>query len=592
MSGAYLGHGVGLRVPHYGRALQGGLDVDWVEVITENFFGGGGRPWAVLEALRRELPVVFHGVSLGIGSLDGRHEAYLERVKPLAAAFEPAWLSDHLCWSSFGGHFSHDLLPLPYTEEALRRVVENVGRVQEVLGREILLENVSSYVGYNASQMPEWQFLSEVALRSGCFILLDLNNIIVSAHNHGFSPRDYLQGVPAHKVRQYHLANHTDLGTHKLDDHRGAVPGAVWELFEAAVQRFGPVSSLIEWDEDVPSWDRLRAEQREAGRRAFEVLQHACPELGLAQGAMGAQPSKTVPGRVPELQSRTVTADAPTLEQAQRLFFRAITWPEGSRDFLARADAGTQRELEHVFASSEAFDRVERLDVYADAYFYRLLSALAEVFPRLAYLAGSVQFHNLITDYVLDYPSIAPDLRRLGDRLPEFVRGHERCANAALLADLASLERALGWSLDCPEGGRVSRAELEAVPIESWPGLCLVLAQPSRRIETEWDLVAIAGLCDRAERDAALALAPEARPCSVLVGRTGLRGYLRRLGAGEARALAGFHAGSCLEAVCADLALHDPSFQPSDMVGNLQRWLDAGVIGSLSLQPASVASAG
>jgi uncharacterized protein (UPF0276 family) len=275
VSGSLRGHGVGLRVPHYERALAGPLDVDWVEVVTENFFGGGGRPRAVLERVRRDRPLVFHGVSLGIGSLDGPRTEYLDKVKALADAFEPAWVSDHLCWTSFGGHYSHDLLPLPHTEEALRLVVDKVQAAQDRLGRELVLENVSSYVAYQASQMPEWEFVAEVALRSGCSILLDLNNVIVNAHNHGFAVEDYLNGIPTHKVRQLHLANHSDQGTHKFDDHRGRVPTTVWTLFEAALRRFGPVPSLVEWDEDVPSWDELCAEQREACRRARAVFGEA-----------------------------------------------------------------------------------------------------------------------------------------------------------------------------------------------------------------------------------------------------------------------------------------------------------------------------
>jgi uncharacterized protein (UPF0276 family) len=268
----FLGHGVGLRVPHYARALESGLDVDWVEVITENFFGGGGRPRAVLERLRRDLPLVFHGVSLGIGDVHGPSSDYLERVSELCRSFEPAWVSDHLCWTSLGGHHSHDLLPLPYTEECLGVVVAAVERAQTALGRPLLLENVSSYVGFAASQMPEWEFLSEVARRSGCSILLDLNNVLVSAHNHGFSPADYLAGAAPDKIVQFHLANHSDLPGLKFDDHRGAVPDAVWALYEQALARFGPVSSLVEWDEDVPAWEVLRAEQRSALQRARNVL--------------------------------------------------------------------------------------------------------------------------------------------------------------------------------------------------------------------------------------------------------------------------------------------------------------------------------
>jgi uncharacterized protein (UPF0276 family) len=276
MSGlGYLGHGVGLRVPHYARALEGTLDVDWVEVITENFLGGGGRPRAVLESARARMPVVLHGVSLGIGSSDAPNLEYLKLVRELADGIEPAWVSDHLCWATHGGHYSHELLPLPYTEEALGRVVNNVQRVQDALKRPLVLENVSSYVSFHQSSMPEWEFLSAVAARAGCYILLDLNNIVVSAHNHGFEAERYVDAMPVGSVQQFHLANHSDREHYKFDDHSGQVPPAVWALYERALQRFGPVSSLIEWDEGVPEWPVLRAEQREAARRAHGILSSA-----------------------------------------------------------------------------------------------------------------------------------------------------------------------------------------------------------------------------------------------------------------------------------------------------------------------------
>lgn len=268
----FLGHGVGLRVRHYERALQRGLDVDWIEVISENFVGEGGRPLAVLEAVRRDLPVVLHGVSLAPGSVTPPPASYLSRLRALVDRIEPAWVSDHLCWGRLGEHHAHDLLPLPYTEEALTVVVENVARTQDVLGRRILLENVSSYIGYADSVLPEWEFMAEVARRADCLILLDLNNILVSAQNFGFEPHDYLDGVPAERIWQFHLANHTDRGHYKFDSHKGAVPSEVWHLYREALQRFGAVSSLVEWDQDVPSWDRLREEQRRAASIAAEEL--------------------------------------------------------------------------------------------------------------------------------------------------------------------------------------------------------------------------------------------------------------------------------------------------------------------------------
>jgi uncharacterized protein (UPF0276 family) len=267
-----LGHGVGLRVPHYEKALNGTLDVDWVEVITENFLGLGGRPRAVLMGARAQRPVVMHGVSLGIGSVEPLDEAYLQRVRELADEVEPAWVSDHLCWGRIDGHHAHDLLPLPYTEEALTFVVDRVAQVQDALARPLVLENVSSYVAYRASAMPEWEFLTEVSTRSGCKILLDLNNVVVSGRNFEFDPLTYVREVPREAVWQFHLANHTDRGHYKFDSHKGAVPDEVWAVYRAALERFGRVSTLIEWDEDVPEWDVLRGESAKAAAIEREVL--------------------------------------------------------------------------------------------------------------------------------------------------------------------------------------------------------------------------------------------------------------------------------------------------------------------------------
>jgi len=267
----YLGHGVGLRLPHYDLALRGQLDVDWVEAVSENFFGEGGRPLAVLEAVRRDVPVVLHGVSLGIGSTVKPDETYLGRLRNLCDRIEPAWVSDHLCWSRNGQHHAHDLLPLPYTEEAIALVTRHLAIVQEALGRRILLENVSSYVTYRASEMPEWTFVSEVARRADCLLLVDLNNIVVAARNFGFDPIVYLDNLPADRVWQFHLANHTDREHYKLDSHRGPVPPSVWQLYQVALERFGAVSSLIEWDEDVPEWSILKAERDRAAALARTV---------------------------------------------------------------------------------------------------------------------------------------------------------------------------------------------------------------------------------------------------------------------------------------------------------------------------------
>jgi uncharacterized protein (UPF0276 family) len=265
----HIGHGVGLRTKHFAGYLAAPPPVDWVEAISENFLAPGGRPIAVLEKVRRDVPVVLHGVSLSIGATDPLSERYLAALRDLAHRIEPAWISDHLCWGSHGGRYAHDLWPLPLTEEALRHVVARVQRVQEVLGRQLLLENVSSYVTFRASEMPEWEFLAEVARRADCGILLDVNNVYVSARNHGFDPRTYLAGVPADRVGQLHLAGHSDKGRYLLDTHDHEVPAAVWELYAETVDRIGPVSTLVEWDDHVPPLERLVEESRRA--RAIEA---------------------------------------------------------------------------------------------------------------------------------------------------------------------------------------------------------------------------------------------------------------------------------------------------------------------------------
>jgi uncharacterized protein (UPF0276 family) len=252
-----LGFGLGLRPPHYQDVVQGQPRVDWWEVISENFLVAGGNPRRVLRQVCERWPVVLHGVSLSIGSVDPVDDDYLARLRALADEVDPPIVSDHLCWSALGGHASHDLWPLPYTEEALALVVDKVGRVQERLGRRILLENPSSYVTFVASQISEAEFLAEVARRADCGILLDVNNVYVSSTNHGWDPAAYLAAIPAERVGQIHLAGHSDHGTHLLDTHDHPVCDEVWALYSAAIARFGDVSSMVERDDHIPALDEL-----------------------------------------------------------------------------------------------------------------------------------------------------------------------------------------------------------------------------------------------------------------------------------------------------------------------------------------------
>ena len=259
-----LGHGIGLRPRHFSRLLAERPPVDWMEAVSENYLASGGRPVAALEKVRRDVPVALHGVSLSIGSIDALDGPYLAALRALIDRIQPAIVSDHLCWGRHGGRYVHDLWPLPLTEEGLAHVVERVGRVQEVLGRQILLENVSSYVAFRDSTISEWEFLGEVARRADCGILLDVNNIYVSARNHGFSAANYIAGVPADRVAQFHLAGHSDKGAYLFDSHGARVSEPVWDLYRMAVARFGQVPSLIEWDDNIPELEVLVGESRKA----------------------------------------------------------------------------------------------------------------------------------------------------------------------------------------------------------------------------------------------------------------------------------------------------------------------------------------
>jgi uncharacterized protein (UPF0276 family) len=275
-----LGHGIGLRTRHFARFLSERPPVDWVEAITENFMAPGGRPIAVLEKVRADMPVVLHGVSLAIGSVDPMSERYLSELERLVRRIEPALVSDHLCWGTHRGHYVHDLLPLPYTEESLAHVAFRVERVQDRIGRRLLLENPSSYVAFKDSTMTEWEFLSELSRRSGCGVLLDINNVYVSARNFGFDPLRHLEGIPRDRVGYFHLAGHADQGKYLLDTHDGAVPVPVWDLYREALRRFGRVPSLVEWDERIPPLDEVVAESRRAA--AVEAEELAAPSMRIA----------------------------------------------------------------------------------------------------------------------------------------------------------------------------------------------------------------------------------------------------------------------------------------------------------------------
>lgn len=256
----YLGFGLGLRQDHYQTILQEKPPIDWFEILTENYLVPGGKPLYFLDEIRAHYPLVMHGVSLSIGSTDPLDYEYLSQVKALMQRVKPRWVSDHLCWTGVNQLNMHDLLPLPYTTEAMKHVVARVRQVQDYLECPLLLENVSSYLTYKQSEMSEWEFLTAIAVEADCFILLDINNIYVSAFNHGFDPMHYLNYVPADRVLQFHLSGHSRYDHYIIDTHDAPIIDSVWDLYAAALRRFGPVSTMIERDDHIPPLAELLTE--------------------------------------------------------------------------------------------------------------------------------------------------------------------------------------------------------------------------------------------------------------------------------------------------------------------------------------------
>lgn len=273
----YLGLGVGLRSKYFQHLLHHPPQVDWFEIISENFMNNHGFARHVLLHIRQQVPVVMHGVSMSIGSTDPLNMDYLRLLKELETLIEPAWISDHLCWTGVAQVNTHDLLPMPLTEESLQHVCERVQRVQDYLQRPLILENPSTYLEFKASTMPEWVFLSEMAKRTGCGLLLDVNNVFVSSHNHGYDPEHYIRSLPHQQIVQMHLAGPTSCGSLLIDTHDHPVPARVWELYKLAQQLTGPVSTLLEWDDHIPEYDELVAELF----KAKEVLKGQLPDTPL-----------------------------------------------------------------------------------------------------------------------------------------------------------------------------------------------------------------------------------------------------------------------------------------------------------------------
>ncbi|HCM43083.1 MAG TPA: hypothetical protein DIS66_07225 [Candidatus Omnitrophica bacterium] len=412
-----LGHGVGLRSEHFQDILERKPKVDWFEAISENFMDTEGKPLKVLEQVRADYPIGLHGTSLSIGSAGGLNPLYLKKLKKLSDRIQPAIISDHLCWAEHGGKRLFDLLPLPFTNEALELVVRNVDQLQNYLGRRILLENVSAYISFKSSEMTEWTFLNEVARKSGCGILLDVNNIYVNSFNHGFAPQDYLNGIDADKVLQYHISGHTDKGKFLFDTHVGEVIQPVWQLYSDAVQRFGDVSSLIEWDTEIRGLDELLVLNEKSREIAKQI------QLGdLSCQVRGDGGS--------ELILPTASDSRPSLSEVQSMFTLEMLGKEKTK-------------LAEVLNNQAGDPGIERMDVYAEGYPARISEALAEAYPAISKILGEGAFSDLALGFAQSRSFEHYNLNAVAPLFPDFLKVTPWQESFPFLNDLADLERAV-----------------------------------------------------------------------------------------------------------------------------------------------------
>ena len=536
------GVGVGLRAPHYRQFLETRPRVDWLEVHSENVLARSGRDWDVLRTLRCDYPVSLHGVGLGLGSARGFSPEHLERVRVLANEVEPFLISEHLCWGALRDRHLNDLLPLVLDAAALDLLAARVGLVQDVLRRQILVENVSTYVRFREDTMSEAQFLAALARRTGCGILLDVNNLHVNERNHGEDALAAIAALPVGTVREIHLGGHLDLGDVVLDHHGAAIAEPVWALYRAALTRFGRVPALIEWDSEIPSLEVLLAEadKAQAIAAAFAPAPERCVFLPAARG-------------------RTEPAAHETVQAAfGAALFDAACEPALAAMLADGTDAGTLGR---------------RLAVYRGNLTGNWERALANAYPVLRTLVGEAFFAALATAYGQAQPSVDPDLNRFGAALPGFVADFAPLAGYPYMADMARLEWALHCShyaadapvLTAPDLAALAPAQLEARRFALHPACTL--------FESAWATVELW----LAHQPGGPAFPAEmAAPCRALVVRSGWQSGVLPLDRAAYAALRKLEAGAGFgDALDAAFEVDEDV----DVVEQLTQWLAHGVFG-------------
>ncbi len=550
-----MGCGAGLRNKHYSFILSQWPKIDWFEAVTENFMDTGGKPLQVLTDIRAHYPVALHGVSMSIGTTDPIDRNYLKKLNALVRRIDPFVVSDHLCWTGVGGDNLHDLLPLPFTEEAISHIVERVGQVQESLNRKILLENISTYVTYKHSVMPEWEFLVEVARRSGCGILLDLNNIYVNSVNHLFDPLDYLKAVPGEWVGQFHLAGHTDKGGYLFDTHSAAVVEKVWKIYQQALDLYGPVSTLIEWDEAIPDFARLSQEVEKA--RVYY------------QKSMPQDPTKTARMADHKLViSGSKHNKAPGLRDLQL----------GMRTRIQ--SHGTTSASSAWLNPQGGVEGDERMDVYAEGYLARVMEALAEVYETIYHLLGRDAFIELSESYIHAHPSHSYNLNFIGDHMTEYIQETPVIKKLPFLSDLASLEWSVAKAFHATNEDVFDPRSLEGLAEEDWDQLKINFQPSVTVISSSWPILDIWKARKTPLKEIDIDLID--RPQTVLVYRRGLEVVCQMIDPSQAKLIRSLIDKRSLGESCAVLAERSGAEEPP--VGEwFSSWVGQGILRGVDL---------
>ncbi len=610
-----LGCGLGLRHQHYPVITETWPKVDWFEAISENYMDTGGRPIHILEKVRQHYPIALHGTALSIGSTDSLNQNYLKQLKKLVDRIDPFIVSDHLCWSGAEGEALHDLLPLPFTEEAIQQVVGRVQKVQEFLKRRILLENVSTYVTYQYSEMSEWEFLTEVAKRSGCGILLDVNNVYVNSVNHQFNPHDYLKNLPAATIGQIHLAGHTDMGSYLFDTHSAPVIDSVWQLYREALKLFGPISTLIEWDEHIPPFERLlkEAEKAKVIYREFEQSLPVIARRPKADEAISrfeiAAPTKK---RGLAMTSQISLSE---IEQWMKSKIQPRTPSPSPLPLLGGEEKG---EGVIILNPQGGATGEERLSVYANGYVARIRESLKEVYEAIHFVLGDERFDLLCRDYAFRYPSHDYNLNFVGIHLPEFLsviasdpKGRRKArakqsqssgiASSAFgllamttkfpfLVDLAKLEWLIWKAFHAFDESPVNPETLKNISPDDWETMRLIFQPSVSLLSSAHSVLDIwrarppncAAGSPLAEKKKTVSLSADwSRPQKILVGRKQDQVRCEPLSPQQFRLLEGLISGKTLGDVCERLA--EDSSEEIPITAWFSNWMSEGLIARCEL---------